>query len=184
LGSQGELVSSIDALRGRAGALLIVACLALWLAGTAAAQDVTISRLEAHIFYDHTASFSRDVLADPGFLLRNVPVGGGSAEGPSNATLLLVRVSGPSGLYLPGWRVAASAQWSRTRTSPDGNSRAETARLDSEAEVGSFGADGYSFVGFWLAGTGCNPVTITVRLRTGSVEKPLFRASIPFTCGE
>src|SRR3954467_14694995 len=53
-----------------------------------------ITAIKAMLFYDGSATFSRDVLAKPNFTFWNTIIGEGDAEGPSNSTLVLVEVAG------------------------------------------------------------------------------------------
>jgi hypothetical protein len=53
-----------------------------------------ITAIKAMLFYDGSATFSRDVLAKPNFTFWNTIIGEGDAEAPSNSTLVLVEVAG------------------------------------------------------------------------------------------
>ncbi len=51
-----------------------------------------ITSIQAKLFYHDKGTFSRNVLAKPDFGFWNTIIGEGDAEGPSEATLVLVEV--------------------------------------------------------------------------------------------
>jgi len=132
----------------------------------------TIGGLEAKLFYDGTATFSRNVLAEPAFRFWNTIIGEGEAEGPSNSTLLLVQVSGnPSEDVIPPRRTVEITAKSGRQT-----------LLKKSMEIGLF-KDGKYYAAVWLYDTGCMPIDVTARL-TGQKLRAVAKATIPFACGE
>lgn len=131
-----------------------------------------IGGIEAKLFYDGTATFSRNVLAEPPFRFWNTIIGEGEAEGPSNATLVVVQVTGnPSESDIPPRRTVEFVAKSGRQT-----------LLKRSAEIGLF-HDGKHYAAFWLYDTGCMPIELTARL-TGQKRKAEAKATIPFACGE
>lgn len=132
----------------------------------------TIGGMEAKLFYDGTATFSRNVLADPPFRFWNTIIGEGEAESPSNSTLLLVQVSGnPSENDIPPRRTVEITAKSGRQT-----------LLKKSMEIGLF-KDGKFYAAVWLYDTGCMPIDVTARL-TGQKQRAVAKATIPFACGE
>jgi hypothetical protein len=60
------------------------------------APPYKIAAIKALLFYNGKGTFSRDVLAKPDFTLWNTIIGEGDAESPSDATLILVEITGSS----------------------------------------------------------------------------------------
>lgn len=153
----------------------------LTLSGKLAAKDARepitppykITAVKAMLFYDGSATFSRDVLAKPDFTFWNTIIGEGDAEAPSNSTLILVEVSGnPSPNEAPPVRKVELT--------------AITARkilLKRTVDIGLFGNGGKFYAGFWLCETGCQPITLTTRI-LGQTQSSIVTRKIPFECGE
>ena len=80
-----------------------ISCLLVLVAlgGTAGSEptqtvpDFKVARIGAHLYYESTGKMSRDVLSKPDFILWNTVIGEGSAEAPSNTTLVVVEISCP-----------------------------------------------------------------------------------------
>lgn len=140
-----------------------------------AQSTATTSRMEgvrAFLFYNDRATFSLNVIDNPNFVLRNVIIGEGAAEGPSNATFVTVTTQGPPGTsgHATGVQLIATvgSRQLLLRTIP----------------IGIFSSAGSYVAGFWLYGTGCEPVTLRVRIIRGSARSATMTKTIPFTCGE
>ena len=132
-----------------------------------------ITAIKALLFYDGTATFSRDVLAKPDFTFWNTIIGEGDAEGPSNSTLVLVEVTGNSSSNdpSPSRRVEFTA------------SAAGKAVLKRTTEIGLFGNGGKFYAAFWLYDTGCQPIKVSARI-TGQAQPSSVGKTIAFACGE
>jgi hypothetical protein len=132
--------------------------------------------MQAKLFFSASASFSPDVLAPAGPDLVNVV----ARDDPSGSTLVVVVVALPRGLSLPAdsrVRLVALAS---------GKGRTPAKRLvDSTVPLGVVGTGGVTHIGFWVPGTGCQPVqlraTLTVARQGGAVSA---QSLVPFTCGE
>ncbi|HEV7796753.1 MAG TPA: hypothetical protein VGO73_01260 [Pyrinomonadaceae bacterium] len=129
--------------------------------------------MKAMLFYDGSATFSRDVLAKLEFTFWNTIIGEGDAEAPSNSTLILVEVTGnPSSNEAPPARkVELTAMASRKLL------------LKRTIDIGLFGDSDKFYAAFWLYETGCEPVTLSARI-VGQVQASSVTRKILFECGE
>jgi hypothetical protein len=155
--------------------LVLVVCVHLTLAAKPRSNTppYKITALKALLFYDGSATFSRDVLAKPNFSFWNTIIGEGDAEAPSNSTLVLVEVSGnPS----PN-EAAPSRKVELTATS------ARKLLIKRTVDIGLFGDGGKFYGAFWLYETGCQPVTLVARI-IGQTQSSVVTRKIPFECGE
>ena len=133
------------------------------------ARAVELLGIHAKLYYPESASFSRDILAEPRFSLWNAIIGEGDAEAPSNATLVTVELRGDPGSY--GDRATV-----RLRAVARGR-----VLVNRATELGRFGTNGRQAVGFWIYDTGCDAIDLTATLST---RPDTLRARIPFECGE
>jgi hypothetical protein len=130
---------------------------------------LAISGIRAQLFHHGTATLSDDLLARPKLALWNTPIGAGDAKAPSNATFVVVEVSGPASRYVAGGVQLTVSTGERTV-------------LRRTQELGVLNAQGKTFVGFWIYNTGCEPLQLVAQLvRSGAPDR---RAAIPFECGE
>ena len=154
---------------------LLVSFARLEVAGqrTSSPPPYKITAIKALLFYDGTASFSRDVLAKPDFSFWNTVIGEGDAEGPSNSTLVLVEVTGKPSPNdpLPSRKVEFTAV------------AANKALLKRVTDIGLFGNGGKFYAAFWLYNTGCQPIKISARI-IGQAQPSYVGKTIPFACGE
>jgi hypothetical protein len=155
--------------------VLFLAMLFVLFSGQSNAQSgimYKVSKIEAALFYSDKATFSRNIIDNPDFALWNVIIGEGSAEGPSNQTLVKVFV----------------------HASGNGQSNAEALSLDvtvmngrsiqkKRYRVGLFEKNRTNCYGILIDDTGCAPVTITAKLigKGGGSE---MKKRISFGCGE
>ena len=130
-----------------------------------------IAGIEAKLFYENSGRFSANIIDNPRITLWNVPIGEGVVDGPSNNTLVVVRLSGPPRGNGEGLALRLVA-----RTEQD-------TLLDREIDVGPFNAKGIFYAPFWLEDTGCAPVFIEVDLALEG-ERQSRTANIPFACGD
>ena len=138
------------------------------------AASYRLSRIRAQLFYDDRGTFSRNILSEPGsphFNLFNVIIGGGSAEGGSHSTLVVVEVTGEPGAFEVGRSVELTATVGGRVT------------LRQAVDLGPLSDRGRRFIGFWLYDTGCRPVSLSARV-LGQRQPSTIRAEIPFICGE
>jgi len=155
---------------------LLLGLLVAWLAAPATdaraqQKKFEIAAIEAKLFYSNTGRFSSNIVGKPKFVLHNVVAGEGSAEGPSESTLLIVRLQGPPRGFLKELRLRVTA-------------RAEGDTLaDHEFEVGAMNSAGNYYTACWLEDTGCQPIDVVAELRSGK-ERKQVQANIPFDCAE
>ena len=137
------------------------------------APPYKITAVKAMLFYDGSATFSRDVLAKPSFSFWNTIIGEGDAGAPSNSTLVLVEVArnAPSNDDLPPRKVELTATVPRKPP------------FKRTVEIGLFGNGGKFYAAFWLYETGCEPVTLVARI-IGQTQPSIVTRKIPFDCGE
>jgi hypothetical protein len=140
--------------------------------GKRPAAPYRIAAVRAMLFYDTKGTFSRDVLAAPPFAFWNTVIGEGDAEAPSSSTFVVVEISRP----------AAEANLPNRRISFNATAKGRVV-LNRTVPIGLFGANGKYYAGFWLYDTGCQPVTINVRI-LGQAQPAAKTATIPFACGE
>ena len=169
--------------RLRLSGRLIVFGLIAWLALAANSKAITayrsaatppykITAMKAMLFYNGTGPFSRDIL-NPPMTLWNTIIGEGEAGAPSEATLVLVEVSGKSSedVKSPPRKVEFTATL-------DGKVMVKRA-----TDIGLFSDGGKFYAPFWLYDTGCGKVKITARI-LGQTQPSSMTKTIPFECGE
>ncbi len=156
----------------------LIACLLLSIFVSAAAvcraeqkTPYRLSAIEAYLYYSNTGTFSINIIDNKKFILWNVIIGEGSAHGYSNDTFIKILLKGKPGGYPEGLKIVLTAR-----------TPLETL-LERESSPGIFASDGKYYAGYWLYGTGCTPVEITVRLIGKDSEQKLTK-TIPFECGE
>ena len=130
-----------------------------------------IAGIEAKLFYSNSGRFSANILGNPKIVLHNTPAGEGTVEGPSESTLLLVKIQGPPKRGLEGLRLRMTA------------TTEEDTLADRDIDVGTMNTAGNFYAACWLDDTGCKPVSITVELVHGK-ESQRQAAVIPFECSE
>lgn len=123
--------------------------------------------IRAMLFNNRTGGLSGDVVADTS-RLGNVPAG----DYASTATLVVVRVAFAKDRDYPSARVRLVATAGRGRV-----------LLDRTQPVGAIGPDNVTHVGFWLSGTGCEPLALAATLTTPG-PSATARVAVPFTCHE
>ncbi len=162
--------------RGRlvfALALLPVLCIGTGVSNNA--DDETppyhVGAIKAFLFYNQTGDFSENIIDNPDFMLWNVGIGEGSAKGPSDATLVVVEVVGTPGAYEPDRRVQMVAR------------EGGKVRFKRTCEAGILGDDGRYHAGFWLYGTGWQPIELVARI-VGQSEGSEMKTTIEFRSGE
>ena len=136
-----------------------------------------IAAIKAMLFYEDKGTFSKDVLADPNFAFWNAIIGGGSAEGNSSATLVIVELSGKSESYEPGRKIEFTATY---KTSGKASHPVIVKRT---SDSGIFNKQGKFFAAFWLYDTGCEPVKLSARI-LGQPQASSLTRTIDFRCGE
>jgi len=156
-------------------AIPLVAALCTIGATSNGADDETppyhIGAIKALLFYNQTADFSENIIDNPDFMLWNVGIGEGSAKGPSDATLVVVEVVGAPGAYQPDRRVQLVA------------TEGGKVRFKRTFETGVLSDDGKYHAGFWLYGTGWQPIELVARI-LGQAEDSEIKKAIEFQSGE
>ena len=135
------------------------------------ADRYVITKLQAKLYYSNRGTFSQNILDNPNITLWNVIIGEGSVGGASENTLVQVVVAGQPESFAKGLAVQLTAK-TPTRT-----------LLDRRSNVGVMNTNGRYYAGFWLYGTGCEPVELTVKL-VGEGGGQTVTKTIPFECGE
>jgi hypothetical protein len=130
-----------------------------------------LSGMKTMLFYEHTGTFSGDLLTQPGIALWNTIIGEGDAKEPSHSVLVVVQVSGEAGSSEDARRVELTA------------SEGSKVILRQAQELGVLSARGRTHVGFWLYDVGCERVRLRARL-VGQAQESPRTAEIPFECGE
>ena len=165
--------------------LLLLAAFTIFGSAPARAQRspaYKISALKVQLFYEDKGTFSRDVLADKSFALWNVIIGEGSAEGPSNSTLILVEVSGAPGASVPTRKVEFVATVLRA-AARGGVPARQVVLAKRTTPTGILNAKGTWYAAFWLYDTGCEPITLSVKI-VGQAPSVALQRIIEFRCGE
>jgi hypothetical protein len=152
--------------------------------GVLARPLLRISSVQAKLFFAETGTFSDDVLDNPKYVLWNTPIGEGSAGSPSDATLVVVEIAGGTpGAAEHDRQLNFIANYRFGSENAKGVARVRTIELKRMVDIGSFGKDGKSYVGFWLYDTGCTPVNLTAQI-AGQSPAPVVKKTIGFKCGE
>jgi hypothetical protein len=118
-------------------------------------------------FYEHTGTFSQDILAEPKVVIRNRR----AAQGRSTATLVVIELTGEPETFDPQRNLVFAATDSHTL------------QFKKTSTVGILREEGKFFMGFWLYDTDCYPVTLTARL-TGQPRPAFIQQVIIFSCGD
>jgi len=130
-----------------------------------------VAAVDAKAYLHNQGRFSASLIDNPKMALWNTPIGEGAAGGPSDDTFLEVLVAGPP------------------REAPDSlllrmvAFTASDTLLDRMVRIGSFNTTGRFYAACWLYDTGCEPITIDVRL-AGNGAGPRITKLIPYQCGE
>lgn len=151
------------------------------LVGTAAWADDAAPRLtiEARLFGSTTGQLSENVLGPDGPELGNVVMG----ENASTSTFVTVHITAepplPAGAKVRLLAVELASE-GQTETSPSGG-----ALLDSAVDVPPTAAGNKdTYVGFWLADTGCTPIALKAELVAPEAPTASADATLDFTCHE
>lgn len=131
-----------------------------------------ISKIEANLFYCDKATFSGNIINNPDFALWNVIIGEGSAQGPSDQTLVKVFVKAT------GTGQSNADSISLEVTIVNGGSVQK-----KKFKLGLFEQNRTNCYGIMIDDTGCLPVTITAKL-VGKGGGSEIKKVISFNCGE
>lgn len=137
--------------------------------------DLAISAIQAHLLFTKTGQLSPDVLTASAAPLSNVIAG----ENASTSTLVKVRLTLADAKRLPQQATVRLVATERGK-------RGARVVLDQSSRVGPFSADGVSYVGFWLANTGCASISLraSVTAARQSAQSAAMTTMIPFSCNE
>ena len=133
---------------------------------------IRVTGIEAKLFYGNTGRFSSNLFEMKQLMLWNVVIGEGSGvEGPSENTLVIVRVGGPPKAYVEKLRLRIVAK------------TAKRVLAQRDVQVGTFNSAGNWYTPLMLNDTGCEPIEIAATL--GNVaDAATVVATLPFGCGE
>jgi len=146
-------------------------------------EPLTITSIQAKLFFDGKGAVSEDVLGDPPPQLWNTPIGEGSAGAPSHSVLILVEVNGRAETTEHQRRVRFTAKYNSSTAAGIGTKAPRAIEVSESVPIGSFGPGGKSYVAFWLYDTGCTPVALTAQI-AGQTQASKMEKTIPFRCGE
>lgn len=149
-------------------------------APSAAQEPARVAGFQAFLFNSRTGALSGDVLAKDGPELGNVP----SGKYASVATLVVARIEFGKQAAVPKAQVRLVA--TESGSMPFAASRAKSASrviLDRTSELGPMNADGTTYVGFWLAGTGCRSISLKASI-VGIKNAVPLTGILPFACYE
>jgi hypothetical protein len=152
--------------------LFALSMLTLPLHGNAATSpDLAVTGIQAHLLLTKTGQLSPDVLGTAA-ALNNVVAG----ENASTSTLVKVKLSLADPKRLPQQATVRLVATERGK-------RGARVVLDQSSRVGPFSAEGVSYVGFWLANTGCASISLRATV-TAAKQSSALSSVIPFTCNE
>jgi hypothetical protein len=137
-------------------------------------ERYAVAAIRAHAYYHARGEFDERDLFDPTLVLRNVIIGEGDAREPTEITLVLVVVEGPS--FASETKGAVELRTRAAGTSPAQQSMPLSLLFAKGTRV---------TVPFLIQGTGCEHVELEARITgvTGDPPPPK-KATIPFHCGE
>ena len=133
----------------------------------------SIRAVRAYFFFQESGRFGSLDLLDPSRVLWNTPIGGGDEGEPSEATLVLVELSGPAFDRNPTGKLELIA---RTSTRELNRQSTQLSQLFARAQK--------LMVPFLVLGSGCEPVRLEVRLSGVVASEQTVVREIPFQCGE
>jgi hypothetical protein len=135
---------------------------------------------QAFLFNSENGSFSGNMLAKNAPELGNVP----SSKFASTSTFIVIKMHIPRDSPVPrNMRVRLVAVESGSMPFSSSPRRPDRIILDATTTLQSFGADGITYVGFWLANTGCRSIDLKATLVGHKAVVP-FSQTLPFTCFE
>ena len=162
---------------------IMLAAVGLALAQPAAGTAQELARVagfQAFLFNSKTGALSGDVLAKDGPELGNVS----SGRFASVSALVVARIEFGKQAPVPKAQVRLVA--TESGSMPFAASRAKAANrviLDRTSDLGPVNADGTTYVGFWLAGTGCRSLSLKASL-IGLKDAVPLTGVLPFACYE
>lgn len=170
------------------GTLACAGVMALASSLPAAAADAIykVTGISAYLYYDSTGKFdTRDLMLVKSGALYNTSIGEGMAAAPSNATLLMVELSGPSFAIKDVGKLNIKAETMRD----GGKGPVKTVIYQQSVDVANFFQDQGTKIKipFLMYDTGSGPITITATLQGGKDAKGMnsvLSKTIPFTGGE
>jgi hypothetical protein len=135
-----------------------------------------ITAIKAFLYYDQKGTFSENIIDNPDFnTLWNTVIGEGSAGSPSNATMVVVEITGKAGTY----EMSRQIEFIATETDQQG----KKTKFKRTCEIGILNENGKYFAAFWLYDTGCIPLKLSARI-VGQSQASKMEKKIEFNCGE
>ena len=132
-----------------------------------------ITAIHAYLIYDHTQSFSEDILSVKDIPLWNTIIGEGYAGAPSHSTFVVVEISG---------RDISSTRDAKVNIITTDFKKAQIANVTRMFSM--YGEYKKSYVSFVVPETGCSPITISAKLVGAGFDPNSLSKTIPFKCGE
>jgi hypothetical protein len=136
-------------------------------------ERYSIAQIRAHSYYPERGEFDERDLLDPTLVLWNVIGGAGDARDPTEITLVLVTIEGPS--FVSGTKGAVELQANASGASPPRQSIPFHSLFSEQNRM---------TVPFLVHGTGCAALELEARITGVPGDPPSKKAKIPFTCGE
>lgn len=162
--------------------MLILIYIAIGLCTPAIAQDTArIAGFQALFFNSKSGTLSKDMLAEGAPEMGNVP----SGEFASVSTFIVVEVElGEEAAIPKNARVRLVARESGLMPyAVKHKKESDRIILDRTSHLGPVNSEGKTYMGFWLASTGCKVVSLKASLIGMKGELSLTR-ELPFTCYE
>jgi hypothetical protein len=145
---------------------------------TKSSVPYSIDSIQAYLYYESTGTFSKEITED--FTLWNTIIGEGSAEHPSNSTLVKVKLSRKfkEGSFNRKIRLTASIEGK--------------VLLKQTLDFSLYDENYCYYAGFWLYDTGCGQLKLSAEIiEEKTIQgKPSQKLEakrdkiIPFNCGE
>jgi hypothetical protein len=171
-------VSASGSLRLVVAVAVVVTVFAPGATAAAATGPYHLAAVRPFLFFNDSGRLSKEVPESAS--LWNTIIGEGWAGESSNATLVRVEITGPSGSYSPGRSVRLSVRKGRATATGVIFRAGATVRTSS---IPVLTRSGRTTLGFWIADTGCTPLQLTAELRGQSPTERLTRV-LNFACGE
>ncbi len=161
---------------------LISLYFAMLLSAPAGAQNTArIAGFQAHFFNSRTGALSVDMLAKGAPEMGNVPFG----ELASVSTFIVVKVELGKEAPIPNnaqVRLVATESSSMSFAAKP-EKKSSRIILDRTSRLGPVNTEGNTYVGFWLASTGCKAISLKASL-LGLKQGSSLTEILPFACYE
>jgi hypothetical protein len=134
---------------------------------------LSITAIQAHLFYSKTGLLSEDILTQDVRLVNIV-----AASNPSTSTLVKVRIA-----YANKNNGQAGGTIKIVGTEYDRRTKQTSVVINQTVALIGANEEEGSYIGFWLKDTGCRPIELKVTATlAGKASKK--NATLPFVCNE